>query len=98
MRRVASAGVNGLDAAIAQVVAVDVADEHDIDAAEARVVGSGDRPPGVVQNPQPAGIFEHQGAIARAGLAFVTAEGRDANACACRQGDDWRDRGEEQQD
>ena len=77
VRRRARSGILRIQLAIAYVIAVGVAQEHDVDVAKARIVRPGHRMPGVVQEPNPRGILEDRRAVPIAQLSGVRAERRD---------------------
>jgi HD superfamily phosphohydrolase YqeK len=58
---------------IAEVVAMHVADEHDVDLAQARIVGAGHGAARVVEHAGAVRIFEDQGPVLRAELAVDAA-------------------------
>src|SRR5687767_8133901 len=73
----ARAGADRLELLVADVVAVDVAEQDGVDLAEPRVIGAGEVVPDVVEDANPSRIFEQRRAIVRAQLARVRADGRD---------------------
>ena len=66
----------GLDH-VAEVVAVDVAEQHRVDVAEARIVRAAHRTPGIVEDARAVGVLEHQRAVEPAELTVVAAERGD---------------------
>ena len=69
-------GVRRLVVRVADVVAVHVAHEDDVDLAEPRIVGAGDRAARVVEDARAVRVLEDQGAILRAELAVDAAQRR----------------------
>src|SRR3546814_2638967 len=59
------------------MVAMDMAQEDEVDLAEPGIVGPENRAPGIVEDPRAVGILEQQGAVVGAELAVMGAERRD---------------------
>ena len=62
----AGAGVLRLHLAVADVIAVRVAQQHDVHGAEPRIVGAGDRLSGVVEDAHAGRVLEDRRAVALA--------------------------------
>ena len=61
---------------VADVIAMHVADEDGVDLAEPRVVGSGDRAPGVIENSSAVRILKDHRPVELAELALLAAQRR----------------------
>ncbi len=77
VRRTAGPGVGPGAVPVAQVVAVDMAQQHAVDAPQPLVVGAAYRAPGVIEQPRAVRVLEDQRPVEAAELAGVAAQWRD---------------------
>ena len=73
--------------AVANVVAMNVADEHDVDATEPRIVRANHGAPGVIEQACAVGILEDESAVETAELTHMTAKRRDLHRLDLSDGD-----------
>ena len=62
---------------VADVIAMHVANQHDIDLAQSWIIGTGDGATGIVEEAGAIRIFEHQGAVKLAELALLASQRSD---------------------
>jgi hypothetical protein len=92
LRVLATAGVDRRQVTVADVIAVHVADQQHVHLAEPRVVGTGHRAPGIVEDPGAGRILEQQGTVEAAELAVVAAERGHPDDIGRRHGDGQQQR------
>ena len=66
-----------VEVAVADMVAMHVADQHGVDLTEARIVHPGDRAPGIVEDARAVRILEDHRPVEAAELALMAAQRRD---------------------
>src|SRR5262249_35386487 len=84
-RFLARTGVERGDLAVADVIGMRMAQQHDVDGAKARGFAAHDRLPGIVKDTHAGRVFEDGRAVTVAQFAWVRAEGRDLDVLCPRR-------------
>ena len=83
VRLLAAAGIGGRLVQVADMVAVDMAEEHGVDLAQPRIAAAAHRASDVVKDPGAVRILENYRPVERTELAVMTAERRDFHVLRC---------------
>jgi hypothetical protein len=79
LRLTAGSLVGARGMAVAQMIAMDVAQQHRVDLAQPRVVGTPHRAPGVIEDPRAVRVLQDQRPVEAAELAVMASQGCDSH-------------------